>query len=165
MDITNFLSNFRIGARPNLYRVSITGMDQKFDFTCISAQIPGRTINEIQVPFLNNKIKVAGDEQFDPWTVQILNDIDYLVRNQLENWMSQIKSHGQTQGATRMLDYMRTGYVVQLDQNAEPVPNAMYELQYMWPTTLDQIDLNFESGDEIERYGCTFAYTRWKRMV
>lgn len=161
--INEFVSNFTIGARANLYKVQIDGIDQKLEFTCKTAQIPGKTINPIEVKYLNNTIKVAGDTTFDDWAVTIMNDEDYLIRKQLEEWMEKIKNNSQSIGSGEMSDYFRTATVIQLNRDGSENDNAKYKFVNMWPTTIDPMDLGFENADTILEFGCTFAFSYWEK--
>jgi len=42
--------------------------------------------------YFGRKIKLAGDRTFADWTVTVINDEDFLIRNALEQWSNQINS-------------------------------------------------------------------------
>ena len=95
-DINTFRSQLAFdGAKPNLFSVQISNpvngaSDFKTPFMVQSAQIPASRVGTIPVPFMGRSIKLAGDREFDPWTVQVINDEDYLIRNALEEWSNNI---------------------------------------------------------------------------
>ena len=80
------------GARANQFKVTmpfpgystVGGETQQMAFLCTTAQLPGMTISETPIPFRGRTLYIAGDREFEPWTVTILNDTDFLVRNGLE---------------------------------------------------------------------------------
>ena len=85
------------GARPNLFQVTITNPvnpigDLKLPFLCQAAQLPATTITPINIPYFGRQIKIAGNRTFDPWTVNIMNDEDFLVKNAMESWVNAINS-------------------------------------------------------------------------
>ena len=86
------------GAKPSLFQVQISNpvtslADLKAPFMIRAAALPASTLNPIEVPYFGRKIKIAGDRTFDPWTVTVINDEDFLVRNAMEQWMNSINSH------------------------------------------------------------------------
>ena len=50
---------------------------------CKMASLPGSTIAPIEVPFRGRKLQIAGDRTFDPWSITVINDTDFGVRNQI----------------------------------------------------------------------------------
>ena len=55
---------------------------------CKMASLPGSTIAPIEVPFRGRKLQIAGDRTFDPWSITVINDTDFDVRNHYEEWMN-----------------------------------------------------------------------------
>lgn len=161
--VNEFVSNFAIGARANLYKVQIDGLDQKLEFTCKAAQIPGKTVNPIEVKYLSNTIKVAGDVTFEDWTVTVMNDEDYLIRRQLDEWQELIKANADATGSGQLSDYFRTGTVIQLNRDGSENSDAKYKFVNMWPTSVDPMDLGFENADTILEFGASFAFSHWEK--
>ena len=152
------------GARANQFEVSInggggTGLSQRnFTFLCRSAQIPALNIGEISVPYRGRQIFLAGDRTYDAWAVTIFNDRNYSVRAFLEKWMDDMSDIGGTTQSNTIssASYYATATVQQLDRNNSPI--RTYKLEGVWPTTLDAIDLAFDSNDAIEEFGATFRF-------
>jgi hypothetical protein len=161
--VNDFVQNFTVGARANLYEVVIDGFEEKLKFVCKAAQIPGKTIGPIEVKYLNNTIKVAGDPVFDDWTITILNDEDYAMRKTLDEWQEGIKNNDAAIGQGTLNDYFRTATVKQLNRDGSPNENSSYKFHNIWPTTVDPIDLAFESADTIVEFGVTFAFSHWTK--
>ena len=123
------------GARPNLFEVEIpsfpvaaganawrTGDSQEsdmFKFMCKAAQLPASNIAEIAVPFRGRTLKVAGDRTFDTWTITVINDENFLLRNAFESWMQGISKNSNNTGATNPADYMTYALVHQLGRGAD----------------------------------------------
>ena len=156
------------GARPALFQVIMNNPvnaagDAKLPFMAKAAQIPASTIGTIEVPYFGRKIKIAGDRTFAEWTVTIVNDEDFLIRNSMEEWMQSINSHlGNVRkfGAASPLLYKQNAQVVQYSKTGLPV--RQYTFNGMWPIEVSTIDLAWESTDAIEEFTVTFQYDFWE---
>ena len=152
------------GARANQFEVAInggggTGLSQRnFTFLCRSAQIPALTIGEIAIPYRGRQIFVAGDRVYDAWTVTIMNDRKYDIRSHLESWMNNMGDIGAVTTARTLnaSEYYATATVQQKDRNDATI--RTYTLAGVWPTTLDAIDLAYDTNDAIEEFGATFRF-------
>ena len=84
------------GARPNLFEVELVfpnglaeqDAEEKGRFLVKAANLPASNINVIDVPFRGRNLKIAGDRTFDVWTITIINDTDFKLRNAFEIWMN-----------------------------------------------------------------------------
>jgi hypothetical protein len=161
--VNDFISNFTSGARSNLYKVIIDGIDQKLEFVCKAAQIPGKTINPIEMNYLNNQIKIAGDTTFEDWSITVVNDEDFGIRQQLDEWQENIKNNAAAVGQGNLSDYFRTATVIQLNRDGSENANGKYKFQALWPTSVEPIDLGFDNRDTVEEYGVTFSYAYWEK--
>ena len=162
------------GARPNLFEVELTtlpdgveGWDaDTFQFLCKATNLPAQNIANIDIPFRGRIFKVAGDRTFDVWTVTIINDEDFRLRNAMEEWMDLISKLSNNLGATDPSAYMTNARVYQLgrgavasskDQNGDR--NAVlkeYEFIDIFPTNVSAIDLSYDSSDAIEEFTVDF---------
>ena len=159
--IAEFKSNFINGVRPNLFKMEIAGISEKLKFMAKSTQLPGKSIGQIEVPYLNMKHKVAGDIIFDNLNVTILMDTDLIIRNSLESWMEDIKNNDAMFGKTPA-EYERTGSVILLDQQGDDLTE--YEFIGLWLVNLGPVELSFDSTDTIAEYTAEFAYTHWNKV-
>jgi len=173
------ISNFKSklvggGARPNLFEVELatlpsglTGWDSdKFKFLCKAAQLPAQNIGSIDVPFRGRSFKVAGDRTIDAWSVTIINDEDFLLRNAFEAWTELIAKLDNNIGATDPNAYMVNAKVYQLGRgssassdNNSGSANAVlkeYEFIDIFPTNVAAIDLSYDSSDTIEEFTVEF---------
>jgi len=163
LGVDDFKSKLRGGgARPNLFKATINfpgyanGDAELTSFLCEAAQLPGSTFGIINVPFRGRILKMAGDRTFPEWTVTIINDTDFTIRNSFERWMNGINSHSANTGLAAPIAYESDLFVDQLDRNGESVKR--YNFRGSFPTDLSAIDLSYASADEIERFQVTFAY-------
>ena len=161
MSIEAFKAAFQYGVRPNLYKMEIFGLPEKLKFLCKATQLPGKNIGTIEVPYLNQKAKLAGDATFDDLTLTIMLDNDFSVRNEIESWMENIRANAASEGDEPAL-YKQTGSIIVLNnRNAEI---AQYDYIGILPTTLSPLDMSFETNDTIAEYTVTFAYDYWNRI-
>ena len=63
--------------------------------------------------------------------------------------------------------YTRTMKVKQLEKNGSTDGEVLrqYELYYAFPTNVSQIDLAYDSNDQIEEFTVEFQYTYWKAVA
>ena len=162
------------GARPNLFEVRMTDLpdfvddwpSETFQFMCKAAALPASNIAAIDVPFRGRIFKVAGDRTIDTWTITVINDEDFRIRNAMEAWMDGIAKLSNNLGATNPSAYMRNATVFQLGRGANPRSTdadgdrnavlAEYEFIDMFPTNISQIDLSYDSSDTLEEFTVEF---------
>lgn len=161
MRIEDFKANFKAGARPSLYQMEILGIPEKLKFLCKIAQLPGRTINPIEVPYAGQTIKLAGDNTFEDLTITFSIDTDFSVKTELEIWMETIRQASSSNGLPPV-GYKRTANIIQYDENDNEL--AHYKYFGIWPTTMDPVELGFDQKDTIEEQSCTFSVDYWLRI-
>jgi hypothetical protein len=163
------------GARPNLFQVSLNfptvatnGVlaGQKATFMAKTAQLPGSTVGTVPLFYFGRELKFAGNRTFTDWTLQIINDEDFTIRNSIESWMNAINSHAgnvRDVGAAGPSGYTVDATVTQFGKTGEPL--KAYKFVGMYPLDLAAIDLDWGSNDTIEEYGVTFAYQWWEAVT
>jgi len=159
--VNEFIQNFSVGARANLYQLEIAGFDEKLKFVAKAAQVPGKAIGPIEVRYLSHIIKVAGDPVFDDWTATILHDEDHGIRTALDDWQASIVANDDAVAAGALTDYFREITISQLKSDGTVNEAGVYKLQNAWPSTIEPMDLGFENADTILEYGVTFSYSHW----
>jgi hypothetical protein len=155
------------GARASLFQVQITNPvnaigDLKTPFMVQTAIIPESTLGTIEVPYFGRKIKIAGDRTFEPWTVTIINDEDFLIRNAMEDWMSSINSHEgnlRTLGSAASSEYKSQATVTQYSKTGLPL--RVYNFNGIFPSAIASIPLDWSTVDDVERFDVTFSYDWW----
>ena len=165
------------GQRANLFEVTLTnvltgtafnGADLKL--FAKGTSIPGATIGTVIVPYFGREVKLAGNRTFPEWTITVLNDENFTIRSQFEQWMDHINSHSGNIRATQAsgtpsLSYTSTGTVDQFSKGAGQKKSASYSFINMFPTDLSEITLDWGDNDTIEEYTVTFAYDYWTRVA
>ena len=182
------------GARANLFECNIqfpTGvlegsnnneLDADLRFLIKAAQLPGSTINSIPVPFRGRTLKLAGDRTYEPWTITVLNDTNFRIRNAFEKWSNYMNRHEDNAGAITPNTYQTDITVFQLSRGVKGetsniftngrVPDSgesmnilkAYKLYGCFPTSIDPIPLSYESSDSIEEFNVTFEVQWWDSL-
>jgi hypothetical protein len=146
------------GARANQFEVTLTGigvLTENFSFLCRTAQMPAMTLGEVTVPYRGRQVFLAGDRTYDAWTVTVFNDANWQVRSGLETWMHAIADIGSSTTAMGT-GYYGTANVRQLNREGTSVWGA--SLYNVWPTTIDAVELAYDTNDAVEEYGVTFRF-------
>tara|TARA_Y100000590_G_scaffold449042_1_gene586582 strand:+ start:560 stop:1150 length:591 start_codon:yes stop_codon:yes gene_type:complete len=161
------------GARPNLFEVELTTLPagiswdaDSFRYMCKAAQLPAQVIANIDVPFRGRTFKVAGDRTIENWTVTIINDEGFVLRNAFEQWAELIAKLDTNLGATDPSAYMTNAKVFQLGRGSTTSSTSSagnsnsvlkeYEFVDIWPSNVAPIDLSYDSSDTIEEFTVEF---------
>ena len=170
------------GARPNLFEVELTTLPagiswdaDSFRYMCKAAQLPAQNVANIDVPFRGRIFKVAGDRTIDTWTVTIINDEGFVLRNAFEEWANLIAKLDTNLGATDPSAYMTNAKVFQLGRGASTSStssagssNAVlkeYEFVDIWPSNVAAIDLSYDSSDTIEEFTVEFQVQSFNQVA
>lgn len=164
-NISDFKSRLNAGgARANLFDVQLAnpfGGDDKFTFTCKAAQLPASTMGVVETFYFGRQVKLAGDRQFAEWTVTVLNDEDFTVRNALERWMNTMNTHrGNLETSGGAAGYKRDATVNQYGK-AGGAPIKSYKFEGLFPVEISTIELDWGTNDAIEEFTVTFQYDLW----
>ena len=177
-NVKDFLSKVRSGVKPNLFRVKLdwpSGLgasqaDKELGaFLCKAAALPASNLGVIDVPFRGRVVKVAGDRTFDTWSVTIINDTNFRLRNLFESWLQNINAHEDNVAALINPDAGGDGYtkdlvVHQLGRSGEERQDNYVKTYKLWgcfPTQISQIDLAYDSNDQIEEFTVEFQVQYW----
>lgn len=176
------------GARPNLFEVemdfpSVAGddsaifpdiKDDSYRMMIKGAQIPASNIQEVVVPFRGRQLKVAGDRRFEPWTITIINDGDFKLREAFEKWANFITKVSDGSGTVNPSDYYANWVVNQLGRastdlsvSGESNPAKIevlrrYQMVGCWPSSVGAIELTYDAQDVIEEFQVTMQVQWWQ---
>jgi hypothetical protein len=174
-NINEFLGNGLTlgGARPSLFKVvmqfpdAAPGDARAASFLIRAAQLPASTVDSIDIPYFGRKIKIAGDRTFTDWTITVMNDEDFDLRNSFEAWLNSINAH-----VSNRMDYdsaAPSNYKVNIEvhQYGKAGPGdengiiRSYALIGAFPTSVDAISLDWDTTNQVETFDVTFAYDYW----
>ena len=162
------------GTRSNLFEVEITYPtdiksvlgttedDQRFLIK--AAEIPAANLGNIPVPFRGRVLPVAGDRTFDPWTITVINDTDFSIRNSMEQWSNFINDIQTNQGEANPESYQTNATVKQLGRSGvaekdDKVPVLRtYKFEGIYPNAVSSIPLDYGATDQIEEFQVTVNY-------
>jgi hypothetical protein len=173
-NLNDFRSQMALdGARPNLFEVEMNlplSVQQgnsltKMRFMIKSAQLPGSTLGTVPVFYFGRELKFAGNRTFPDWTVTVINDEDFSIRNAFERWTSSINSHASNERSLATYgpsDYTTNMSVHQFSKNNVPGKIKSYKFVGAFPTDVSPIDLDWGSNDAIEEFTVTFSYQWWE---
>ena len=182
------ITNFRDrlvggGARPNMFEVNITlpeqiapngDISQDMRFLVKGAEIPAAVIGNIPVPFRGRVLPVAGDRTFDPWTVTVINDAQFNIRDAMEQWSNLINDLQFDVGDINPADYQTKAEVFQLSRQSQGSGGQSagkggeiiqtlrtYNFEGIYPNAVSSIPLDYGATDQIEEFQVTFNYLFW----
>jgi hypothetical protein len=182
------ITNFRDrliggGARPNMFEVNITlpeqiapngDISQDMRFLVKAAEIPAANIGNIPVPFRGRVLPVAGDRTFDPWTVTVINDAQFNIRDAMEQWSNLINDLQFDVGDINPADYQTKAEVFQLSRQSQGSGGQSagkggeiiqtlrtYNFEGIYPNAVSSIPLDYGATDQIEEFQVTFNYLFW----
>tara|TARA_B100000941_G_C28288134_1_gene440066 strand:- start:42 stop:677 length:636 start_codon:yes stop_codon:yes gene_type:complete len=182
------ITNFRDrliggGARPNMFEVNITlpeqiapngDISQDMRFLVKGAEIPAAVIGNIPVPFRGRILPVAGDRTFNPWTVTVINDAQFNIRDAMEQWSNLINDLEFDVGDINPADYQTKAEVFQLSRQSQGSGGQSagkggeiiqtlrtYNFEGIYPTEVSSIALDYGATDQIEEFQVTFNYLFW----
>ena len=193
------------GARPNLFEVILnfpegakpeaadnqdankstgTSFDEKTRFLVKAANLPASNITPIDIPFRGRNLKIAGDRTFDVWTITVINDTDFAIRNAMERWMNGMNNLQNATGETTPNDYQTDAYVYQLGRNGIAAENSKtgtarldgpkngdkvpvlkaYKFHGIFPTNISAIELSYDQPDTIEEFTVDLQVQWWDAL-
>ena len=182
-NITNFRDRLvGGGARPNLFEVNIElpdgvigQADYRDDvrFMVKAAEIPSANIGNIPVPFRGRVLPVAGDRTFDPWTVTVINDSKFNIRDAMEQWSNKINDLQFDVGDISPSNYQTKAEVIQLSRGGKTTSASStggetinvlrtYNFEGIYPSVVSSIPLDYGATDSIEEFQVTFNYLFWE---
>jgi hypothetical protein len=151
------------GARTSLFEVHLTNpvdgrADTKFPFMCKTASLPSSTLQQIEVKYFGRAMKLAGNRDFAPWAVTIINDEDFKIRNALETWSNGINLFEQNVRGlptSSPAEYKTNAEVRQFSQKGNII--RTYKFVGLWPAEVEAITVGWDN-EQVQEFQVTFAY-------
>ena len=172
------------GARSNLFEVKMSfpsylgladesELTQDIPFLVKAAEIPASNLGNIPVPFRGRVLPIAGDRTFDPWTVTVINDTNFRIRDAMERWSNGINDLQTAQGFINPEIYQKSATVTQLNRGLNVQTDTetsligedktievlrTYKFEGIYPNVVSSIPLDHGATDQIEEFQVTFNY-------
>lgn len=157
------------GARPNLFEVSMpfpafaspANAATKMTFMCRTAQLPGSTIGIVPLQYFGRELKFSGNRTFADWTVTVINDEDFVIRNAFERWMNALNSHNLNVRNPAIVANNFTVDSVVTQYGKTGAALKKYRFVGLFPVDISPIDVDWSANDTIEEFTITLAYQWW----
>ena len=173
-DIISFRNSVREVARPNQFQVELdfpvglapaspSALAEFGTFLVKGANLPASTVGTVEVPYRGRVLKIAGDRTFEPWTVTVINDEGFKLRNAFEEWSDKISKLAENRSATSFSNatlYQTSAVVRQLSRSGGDI--KAYKFEGIYPVNISAIDLAWDSNDTAEEYTVEFAVQYWE---
>ena len=154
-------------ARSSLFKFTMSGgpattLATSFgdiEFLCRATSLPGMTITPIERQYLGRTVKIPGDITFAELAITLVNDTGYALRNGFEVWMAGINSHEANKRhlGSAFGSECATLVLATLEPATASITQS-YTFVNAWPTTIDPMELSWDTASDIEEFGVTFAY-------
>jgi hypothetical protein len=163
-NIHEFVGQFKHGgARAGQFKIEVANpinaeADPAITFQAKATAAPSIALGDIEFPYFGRKIHFAGVHTFEPWTVTIVEDEDFLVRDSLETWTNYIngfQSNVRKFGTANPAEYKTTAKITQFSKDGSVL--RLYQMFGVWPQALAALDYNWENDTMVE-YEATFRF-------
>ena len=174
------------GVRPNFFEVELKfpnlGIDDndvsdRTRFLVKGANLPASIVAPISVPFRGRELKIAGERTFDSWTITVINDSNFVLRDAFEKWMNVINKVSDNAGEVDPTVYQQEAYVHQLGRapitnqagvpatsgNTVPILRS-YHFHGVFPTNVSSIELSYDQNNVIEEFSVEFQVQWWEAL-
>ena len=176
------------GVRSNLFECEITfptdvysattgdanQLSDKTRFLIKAANLPASTLGIIDIPFRGRNLKIAGDRTFDPWTITVINDSDFHIRNAFERWINYMNKNEDAAGKIDPNTYQQDAIIYQLGRasltGTTPTTDTQipilkqYKFYGVFPTAVSAIDVSYDSSDSIEEFTVDLQVQWWDAL-
>jgi hypothetical protein len=174
------------GVRPNFFEVELKfpslGIDDndvsdRTRFLVKGANLPASIVAPISVPFRGRELKIAGERSFDTWTITVINDSNFVLRDAFEKWMNVINKVSDNAGEVDPTIYQQEAYVHQLgrapitNQSGVPATSGAtvpilrsYHFHGVFPTNVSSIELSYDQNNVIEEFSVEFQVQWWEAL-
>lgn len=149
-------------ARAFQFRVRALGPFTEDDLLYIeTVKLPGKSIQNKQVPFMGLNFNVPGTVQYDgseSWEVVFRCDEGRNIRNKMEAYISEIFNDETSTGKYGVPTEIAT--LDLLGKNMETL--RRYQFVGLYPVSVGELAHDIADDGEILRLTCTFAYQYWR---
>lgn len=178
--ITDFKNGFNGGSRANRFSVDIQfpsfgenstlNVPTTFHYHAVAAKLPEAELGSISIPYRGRVAHFAGDRDYKPWTVTILDDTGIKASwRAFHAWSNLLSAHtnNKTKDSTYKNDILlKTVKFNQLRDPAIGSDNGVVSsthtrtitLYHAWPSEIGQIGLDMGEGGSLVTFSVTFSY-------
>ena len=164
------------GARPSLFKFTVTGSPvtlTNLEYFCQVSALPPLTVTPIEKMYYGRTVKIPGDIVFGDLTTTIYQTEDGNERFSIESWMDSINGHVdnvsslETSTANFMGKYSGTGKLIQYSKAGGAAANILSEVEFvdLWPQSVTEIALSYDTASDIEQFDVTWAYNYYTTEI
>ena len=164
------------GARPSLFEFTVTGLPSgvgtgvdNINFYCQVSALPPLTVTPIEKMYYGRTVKIPGDIVFGDLTTTIYQTEAGTERLGIENWMDLINggitnvSSLETSAASSFMGkYAATGTLTNYSKSGSTKKLVAVDFLDMWPQTVSEIALSYDTASDIEQFDVTWSYNHYK---
>ena len=169
--LSNFISAFQGGTRPNRFRISGTSTVPKTgspaglfrETHCTAATLPESIVGIIPIPFRGRVYKFPGDRTYNEWNVTMLDDVGtYNTWKYFHEWSNQFNDHEKNISKSRQQkdEYCKDLTVDLLDHQSDNVIRTM-KLLNAWPVQVGPVTLDMNAANQLGSFQVQIAYTHF----
>ena len=152
------------GARPSLFEFQInagtaapSGLDN-IKLYCNVSALPPLTVTPIERQYFGRTVKIPGDMVFGDLSTTVIQTEAGTERAGIEAWMQKINSHVEN---VRTYDgQMGSDWAEGQLQQYDKAGTSILKVKFigLWPTTIAEIPLSYDTMSDIEQFDVTWAY-------
>ena len=153
------------GARPAFFEFAVSGTTAitNMNLYCNVSALPPLTVTPIERQYFGRTVKIPGDMVFGDLSTTIIQTEAGEERADIEAWMANINSHVEnvrdTSFGPEMGSEWSTGKLAQYDKSGTKILEVNFT--GLWPTTIAEIPLSYDTMSDIEQFDVTWAYQHY----
>ncbi|SVD88211.1 uncharacterized protein METZ01_LOCUS441065, partial [marine metagenome] len=93
----------------------------------------------------------------------IINTEDYKIRNSIEAWMDNINTTVDNEGFSDNESWVSSATLRQYGKDGSTLID--YDFWDIWPTTITEIALSYDTASDIEQFDVTWAYNYYETVA
>ena len=168
------------GARPSLFEFTVTGLPtgvgtqvDSINFYCQVSALPPLTVTPIEKMYFGRTVKIPGDIVFGDLTTTIYQTEEGNERFSIESWMDDINGHVdnvsslEAKTTSFMAKYSGVGKLTQYPKSGSLAANILSTVEFvdMWPQSVTEIALSYDTASDIEQFDVTWAYNHYTTTI
>ena len=164
------------GARPSLFDFTITGAPTgithlgNLKYFCQVSALPPLTVTPIEKMYFGRAVKIPGDIVYGDLTTTIYQTEAGTERFGIEKWMDKINGHVDNKSTLEsetgnfMGKYSAVGKLIQYSKAGGAAANKLSTVEFvdLWPQTVSEIALSYDTASDIEQFDVTWSYNHYE---
>ena len=169
------------GARPSLFQFEVTGAPlttpsslTNIKYYCQVSALPPLTVTPIEKMYFGRTVKIPGDIVFGDLTTTIYQTEAGNERFSIESWMDDINGHVDNVSSLEarsntsfMGKYSGIGKLTQYPKAGVATASILSTVEFvdMWPQSVTEIALSYDTASDIEQFDVTWAYNHYSVKI